>query len=278
MITPSGVVATPTLGVTSDGGACRWYMRDDQNYPGAKAPVLLFLHGGGGDETAFEYVGWNTLRNSLLEAGWAIVEGFNGGWGGPAGQARYLEMWDWVHDFIVPQELVILGQSMGGIGAYNLAAQSRIADRHSGVIIYQGTTDLIKRYADHNRPQYGPLNRAFGVPGTTFQPELFNPAAAPYDPMQFSHSVWEGKRVRQVMGAQDTSVAPEAHGLAWIDKYGDSTLETSVHINDPGGHSPLPADQQATFQWMQGLLDPPTPPTSTPQLDHVFMAGEVVIL
>ena len=69
MITPSGVVATPTLGETSDGGACRWYMRDDQNYPGAKAPVLLFLHGGGGDETAFEYAGWNTLRNSLLEAG-----------------------------------------------------------------------------------------------------------------------------------------------------------------------------------------------------------------
>jgi len=260
--TATGVVYTEEYSTTSDGGACRWYMRDDRKDTLDQVPLLLFVHGGGGNVDSFGFSGWVWLREALINAGWAVVEGDGGGpsnWGGPTAQGLYLEMFDWVSTKIIPGVLVIMGQSMGGIAAYNLAGQSILESRHSALIIENGTTDLTQRYSDHARAAYPAMNAAYGVPGATYQPELFDPAAQPYDPMQFPESMWAGKNVRQVWGAQDDSVEPGPHGQAWVTKYGTSTMSTSVFINDPGGHNPLKADQLSTFDYMQALL-PPRPP------------------
>lgn len=274
--TAQGVVYTPEYSTTSDGGACRWFMRDDRKGGLDPVPVLLYVHGSGEDGDAFSWIAWNTLRDLLVNAGWAVVEGEGGGpsnWGGPVTQDLYREMFTWVSTKINPGVLVIMALSMGGIGAYNIATKGTLANRHSALIIQSGTTDLIARYSDHDRPAYAGLNRAFGVPGTTYQPEAFATAAQSYDPMQFPLSAWAGKRVRQVWGAQDTSVAPGPHGQAWVAKYGTSTLATSVYVNDPGGHTPLAADQVSTFAFMQSLI-----PAKPPIPDRPYTIGSITVI
>lgn len=236
-------------------------MRDDMKGRHRDVPTLLFIHGSGGGTESFEYGGWTTLRNSLIDAGWAVVEGLGGGVstsGNLAAQTAYAEMVAWLETQISIGTLVILGQSLGGLVAYNLATRGPLADRHDAVIIQNGTTDLTYRYLNDG---YW-VGVAWGIDGPT-DPEAFQAVAGDYDPMQFPLDVWNDKRVRQIWGAQDTSVRPEHHGAAWVLKYGAHVGDLTVHINDPGGHDPMVKDQMATFAYMEGLRPAPAPPLPT---------------
>lgn len=262
--TLSGITYTPEYGTTTDGGACRWYM-DDTRHGDLDVPLMVFVHGSGGTVESFGNTRWDTVRDYLIDQGWAVVEGDAGGttnWGNQTSRDAYLEMVAWVERKIDVGQLAVIGQSMGGINSSWLASMSPLAGRVIALVVQNGVTDLVGRYeAAPEGIETRIYNAAYGVNDGKDAKDVaaFTAAAGPHSPMTFPLSAWAGQHVLHVWSLADTTVPPTTNGMAWVTKYGPSTALTSTHENAAGGHYVVPADSAAIVAFMTEVTAPDVP-------------------
>ncbi|PPF85008.1 hypothetical protein C5E07_05815 [Pseudoclavibacter sp. RFBJ3] len=179
------------------------------------------------------------MRRWFMENDWAVVEssGAGNGWGGDASRLSYEQAAAWAMTLVPIADVTVLGRSMGSLVAYWLATYSEFSPLVRNLIINSGTTDLIARYAASSGSDMRAMNAAYGVAPTTDKNEAaFAAAAVGHDPMQFPTGIWADKRVLQLWGSADTTVVPEAHGQAWVTKYGAHTKATVVDVRANGDH------------------------------------------
>lgn len=261
--TPDGTTYTPEYLMTSDGLRARWFM-DDARDTASNVPTVVFVHGSGGDTESLSYIGWDPIRNYLVDSGWAVVEADGGGsqnWGGPTARTVYQEAFDWLVGKIDVGSVVVLGQSMGGICSYWLATQSSFAARVVGLVVQNGTTDLAYRYDIAAESTVRAMNIAYGLGNSTVKDiPAFTLATVGYDPMLFDTELWASKLVLQNWSLADTQVPPGPNGQAWVAAYGPYTAETGVNENSVGGHRVTSQDSAATIAFLAGITATPEPP------------------
>lgn len=204
-------------------------------------PMLFYTHGAGGNGIQFrDYSGWAGLRNWLMDNGWGWVESSGGGeqtWGNQLGRDAYAATWEHIKAQLSIGPVVILGRSMGALAAYWLyASHDELSnpDVCQGLIVNSGVTDLLAAY-DSGEFDTRPAE-AFGVdPGD--RPAYVAAISGGYDPMDFSTTLWEGRRVLQCWATNDGTVPPADHGQAWRTAYGSVLSVNSLATTPTGGHT-----------------------------------------
>lgn len=244
-VTASGTAYTVYSNTTTGYGTA-YYAVADEAKNNSNIPTILYTHGAQGAANQFAATpAWQGLRDWLIDNGCAWIEGGGGitdaegsqGWGNKNSQLAYVADVGWVDTQIDIGPFAILGRSMGGLVAVWLYLLSSLAPRCSGLIISSGIQTLT--YGELNsivlNPEYpnkGPnepehvnypprLSRR--PTGQYFSPRVleaygatdfanFSTLSHDYDPMNFAPSLWDGKKVLQLVGDKDYTATPEIRG------------------------------------------------------------------
>lgn len=226
--------------IHEDSNATKLYGIADQAKNIPNRPLMVYCHGAGGAYDQFaSLAAWRSTRDWLIDNGWAWVESDGGGptsWGNTAARQSYRDATEWAMEHLDVSDIVVLGRSMGGIVSYwTYLYDPIVSPKATGLIVNAGTTDLYQRV---RLKAPGAIFDAYGVSNL----EAFDTASQGHDPMTFPTSDWEGKSVLQVCGTADTSVPPDVHGQAWLQKYGESLNGNAaldlVQGGDHGTHGP----------------------------------------
>lgn len=222
--TSTGTAYTITETTTTGYGTCLIAVADS-HADDVAVPTILYSHGAGGGYNQFMTLGaWTELRDWLIDNGCAIVEGAGGftdaeggqNWGNPTARLAYVAYLEWAATIVDVGPVVPLGRSMGGVIAPWLYLRSSIASQCVGLIVNSGVQTLsygtISDPDTSLRPtgQYfgTAIQGAYGVSGYS----AFVTASSDHDPMNFDPSLWDGKKVMQLVGDVDTTVSPTTRG------------------------------------------------------------------
>lgn len=212
---------------TSTGYGTSVLIRPDSAVSATNVPTILYAHGAGGAYNQFATLpAWQGLRDWLLDNGCAIVEGGGGvtdviggqNWGNTGAREAYVAYLNWADSLIDVGSVVPFGRSMGGLIAPWLYLQSSIASRCVGLIMNSGVCSMNYSVppatANIDKSTIGffdgtdhKLAAAYGV-----EPSELVAASASHDPMNFAPSLWDGKKVLQLVGTADPTVPPHSRG------------------------------------------------------------------
>lgn len=258
--TPNGTVYTVT-DFTPAGGHLSRYALPDGRMGDPNIPTVLYLHGSGGGYNQFSAASyWAKMRNALIDAGWAYIEGEGSGehWGNQSGRGSYEATFTHAGGLFDIGPVVILARSMGGIlGPWLYLYSTVIAPRAVGLIVNSGTQDLAYRYENGG---YGVISTAYGFVDTGYET-----ATAGHDPLLFPVADWAGKNAQWLIGTADTQVPPEPHGIALhsrvagvLDDGELITVQGATH-SAPGTYEEV-APMMGFLDRVTGVAVPPPPP------------------
>ncbi len=246
------VTQLPVEGVSAvhRGGAI-----SGQNYrlivppgPGPR-PLIMYCHGRGGNETSLEsvsYVSYIMLAH-LLNAGWMVAtsNGSGDAFGNAAVCNDFAALHNWVDAIYPVSDVVMWGESMGGLAAMNLAGGTGSIPNMRGAMIFAGLTDLAGAYAGSGDPSFtGQINTAFGITGTT--PNTYAEKTVGLDPMLRPDANYAGKRF--LISTTTDSTAPSAtHGAPLIAKLTGVAAEVMAPTFTGGHSSPNRYDDPAAI-------------------------------
>lgn len=202
-----------------------------------QVPLLVYAHGNTGLHDQFTSGSmWRRLREVLIDEGWAYVESAGGGpssWGNQASRDSYEAAVSYLDDTMDVGTIAVLGRSMGGLVGAWLATQSPVvAHRCAGIIFNSAVADLrSERWHDL-------IAAAHGVDDDDDDEKYFASVTAPYDPMQFPLSHWEGRSAQWVVGTADTLVPPAANGLALRNRVLENLAVAELVVVEGADHSP----------------------------------------
>ncbi|RFA08373.1 hypothetical protein B7R54_03390 [Subtercola boreus] len=248
--TATGVAYTSYLDSIPDYGFVRWTVGDDA-LQRDDIPTVLFVHGSGGKSDAFTHgAEWQGLRDYLVNNGWAFIEGTGGPtteageqtWGNQTSRNAYLAYVDHVEGKISVGGIVPLGRSMGGITADWLYLKSPIADQCMGLIVNSGVQTLsfgtIGAKRSNDRPTIDYFNRVMSPAYDADSIEDLAELSAPFDPYNLPASAWDGARVLQLVGDNDTIVSPDTRGAYPLRaKYAGHPEIDRLDVRAGGDHS-----------------------------------------
>lgn len=222
--TATGTAYTVHSHAVSGHGTCYWGVADtvagDPN-----VPTLVYAHGSGGAPNNFATATqWTAMRDAVIDAGMAWVEGGGGdtdaagaeGWGNQDARDAYEAYVAYLKTQIDVGDIVVMGRSMGGLVAVWLFLLSTFEAETVGLIVNSGVQTLTYgTYPDANRDNwpsgyhFSPkIRNAFGSADYT----EFVTDSADFDPMGYDVDLWDGKNVLQLVGDADTSVPPQSRG------------------------------------------------------------------
>jgi pimeloyl-ACP methyl ester carboxylesterase len=218
-----------------DAGTARWAYRDSLE-GASNIPTILYLHGAGAGSNQFETLtAWTTLRNWLIDNGWAWIEGTGGGtqpWGNAASRTAYRATFDIADAEFDIGPLVILARSMGGLAGHWLFTQDPVIKvRSVGFIGNSEVANLAAAYASGNWTDA--MRAAYGVSTDVG----FASASEGFDPLLFSASLWAGKKVLEIVGTADTTVPRADHGLAMRTHWAGQPALDLLTTRSGGDHS-----------------------------------------
>jgi pimeloyl-ACP methyl ester carboxylesterase len=258
-VTPDGTSWTVRSRSLGEHGDARWLV-SDQAATARRVPTILFLHGAGHEEDHFEQATlWAPLRHRLMDEGWAVIEGRGGrddgaraNWGRPAAQRAYSAYLAHVAGVLDVGPLVVIGRSMGGIGASNLYLNDPLVSSMArGLMLHQAVCNLgalsdvpAGGVRGSGTGQFWPaLWRAWG----TTDRDSFRQKSAAYDPMLWDPEVWKGKAVWVGVATGDTTVPAADHGLALRRRWAGQPRIDRVSTRLGGNH---------TYEGLFGAVDP----------------------
>lgn len=276
--TPSGTAYT-VFPFTSSVGEQAWRAVADARRGGTNIPTVLFCHGNPGPVTTdadqqFQ-AGYATLRNFLMDNGWAWIEGHGGGahWGNQAGRTAYEAMFSdtaaaWDLGKVIP-----VGRSMGDLVATYLASQSPVVSPHAaGKVSLSGTADLSNRYATAGATDRVNMNAAYGVTDEAG----WRAAVAAFDPMLVSPDAWNGRSAITQWDTTDTTVPYAINGQAWDTKFGPRLALRRTAVTSGGDHNTTPNDPtqiSATLAFLQDAQLPVSELGTVVSKVEVFLGG-----
>jgi pimeloyl-ACP methyl ester carboxylesterase len=241
--TPNGTVYTTITTTVTGYGTCS-LTRSNAAATAVDVPTILYAHGSGGAHNQFMTLSaWEGLRNWLIDNGCAIVEGSGGvddtagetNWGNATARLAYVAYLNWAATLIDIGPVVPLGRSMGGLIAPWLYLRSSIASQCVGLIVNSGVQTISYGGSASSVVRFGtPFKAAYGV---TTDEELIA-ASADHDPMNFTPSLWDGKKVLQLVGDADTTVPPSTRGAYPLRAlYAGRPAVDLVDVRAGGDHS-----------------------------------------
>lgn len=242
--TTLGTVYTITA-FTSSAGESAWRAVANANTGSVDIPTVLFCHGNPGatvtDADQQFQLNYTTLREWLIDNGWAFIEGHGAGanWGNNAGRTAYeamltdtMAVWD-------IGKVVVIGRSMGALVGAWLASQSPVvAPKCAGFVSLSGTANLTARYSTASAGDKTNMNAAWGVANQA-QWEATVPVN---DPLLVALSVWENRNAQMQWDTSDTTVPYTVNGQAWDTKYGPELNIRRVISTSGGDHNTTPND------------------------------------
>lgn len=268
--TAAGTAYTVTSFVSSAGEPCRRAIADSHALD-KRIPLIIFCHGNPGTDPAsadFQFgAGYTTLRERIINNGYAYVEGHGAGanWGNAQGRAAYRAMYQ---DVLAQLDIgwnLVIGRSMGAlVGAYLASRDPVISPRCAGFVSLSGTADLSNRYSRATTSEKPALLAAYNATDEA----SFRTAVADFDPMLFSPSVWDQRKAIMQWDTSDTTVPYLLNGKAWQDRYGSYLAVNSYYETSGGDHNTSPnnpAQIAATISFIETALSVPwVPPTVDP--------------
>lgn len=190
----------------------------------ADIPTVLYAHGSNGASDQFATLSaWAGLRDWLIDAGWAWVEGEGGvggsqSWANPAARAAYPAYLAHARLTLDIGPVVLLGRSMGGLITAWLYANDT-TDQYAGWINNSGVSTLFVGNTTSG------ATTADAATSRAFAPAIWNAwgetthaafqtaaLAADADPEGWPASVWAGKKILSCYGDADTTVPWDIRG------------------------------------------------------------------
>lgn len=239
--TPNGT--TYTVYPFTAGGESAWRAIADNSVGGSSIPAVLFCHGNPGavstDADQQFGAGYTTLRNWLIDNGWAYIEGHGAGanWGNTAGRNAYEAMFAATVATWAISKVIVIGRSMGALVGAWLASQSNVVAPYcAGFVSLSGTADLSNRWSTAGTTDRANLETAYGVSGET----AFRAAVATFDPLLATLSTWDGRNAIMQWDTSDSTVPYTANGQAWDTKYGPRLTLRRTQSTTGGDHNSTP--------------------------------------
>ncbi len=254
--TPNGT--TYTVYPFTAGGESAWRAIADNSVGGSSIPAVLFCHGNPGavstDADQQFGAGYTTLRNWLIDNGWAYIEGHGAGanWGNTAGRNAYEAMFAATVATWAISKVIVIGRSMGALVGAWLASQSNVVAPYcAGFVSLSGTADLSNRWLTAGTTDRANLETAYGVSGET----AFRAAVATFDPLLATLSTWDGRNAIMQWDTSDTTVPYTVNGQAWDTKYGPRLTLRCTQSTTGGDHNSTPNDATHTAATISFVQD-----------------------
>lgn len=262
--TPGGTAYT-VYSFTSSAGESAWRAIADSRVSASDIPTVLFCHGNPGAVTTAAdqqfQAGYTTLRNWLIDSGWAWIEGHGAGanWGNQAGRAAYEAMFANTAASWNLGKVIVIGRSMGAlVGAWLASESSVVAPKCAGFVSLSGTADLSNRYSTASAGDKTNMNAAFSVTDDA----SWRAAVANFDPMLVLSPTWAGRNAIMQWDTDDTTVPYAINGQAWDTKYGPSLAMRRTSVTSGGDHNTTPNDPAQIAATLSFLADAQLPPTT----------------
>ncbi|NKR75862.1 alpha/beta hydrolase [Rhodococcus hoagii] len=259
-------------------------------------PTILYTHGAGGAYNQFATLAaWSGLRDWIIDHGGAWVEGSGGlteaagqgNWGNTGARAAYVAYLEWAATKIDIGPVIPLGRSMGGVIAPWLYLRSPIASQCAGMIVSSGVQTLTYGTRDSVNGALKPTGQYFGQAildayGAADYAE-FVTKSADFDPMNFMPSLWDGKKVLQLVGTADATVPRAVRGADPLRAiYSGRLSDDRFDVREGGDHSQGNGTYLQVSAMTAFLTDiafanvgPPKEPQSYRVLGHwLYQAGQ----
>lgn len=271
----AGGTAYTTRASTATGYGTTAMTVADAHFGSAAIPTLMYCHGAGGPYNQFATLSaWQGLRDWLIDNGCAIVEGAGGldntaggqNWGNDTARLAYLAYDAYWATVISVGARAVVGRSMGKLIAAWLFARSALAASYLGLISNSGVSTINTGGAASSAnyfslglwPAYGASDAASAVA-----------ASLDHDPMNWSPSLWDGKKILTLWGDADTTVPVATRGAGPLRTLfaGRPALDRTdiriggTHLADNGSYLQVAA--MTAFLAEIGFVVPPAPAAAT---------------
>lgn len=271
--TASGTAYTTRISTATGYGTTAMTVAD-AHFGDANIPTVLYCHGASGAYDQFASLSaWQGLRDWLIDNGCAIIEGAGEvtdaagltNWGNDNARLAYPAYVTYWAGTIDIGALCPVGRSMGELAAAWFFTQSAFAGQCVGHINNSGVSTI-------NTPP-GSSERTASYFGSSFRPAYGaadNNAAViasfDHDPVNWSASVWDGKKVLTLWGDADPIVPYATRGAGPLRAVfaGHPALDlTDIraggdHTGPNGSYNQVSA--MTSFLTLIGFVTPPAPP------------------
>ncbi|HEX8129871.1 MAG TPA: hypothetical protein VF527_12275 [Pyrinomonadaceae bacterium] len=203
-------------------------------------PLIILNHGAGLTERQFQDLpAYRPLLDALLDEGYIVAAsrltdnpatGANN-WGNQAAINANVEMFGYVRDHyrVNPEQVIMIGSSMGGLATMLAFADGRIPLR--GAALYSAVLNLRHQY-DTNPFMARAIRTAYGIADNGSD---YNAKTAGHDPILRPPSTYAGYRFRLYSAPDDLLVSHEDNTEAMSALIGGLATEAGV-IQLSGGH------------------------------------------
>jgi len=225
--------AAPPARTTATGTAGGQAVRLEGPSHLASAPLIVWCHESGGSQNS----PWSnafsaSLVSALVDSGWIIASSNMGGattWGNAAATNSIAPLIAWVETTWTVTDIVLVGQSMGGIAALNYIGLGGYDSRVRGFVGTAGAASLAAMWAQAGFK--ADIRTAYGF----VDDGDYATATSGRDPMLRTASAFNGLRYRWFTSPGDTAVTKVDHADPMSARV-TGALERQVVVAGSGGH------------------------------------------
>ena len=237
----------------------------------AGTPVVLAIcaHGAGGTEQTINSAAMQLTRDAMLDRGWIVMSAFahDRAWSNTAALLDYQRLYTWAALQWQVTDVVLHGQSMGGLTMLNVAARDAIP-RIRGVVSIDGAVNLGAAWSVSSRkPQ---LREAYGITDDATYPVV----TAGHDPCLIDVQRFAGKRIFLSASPLDTTIDKAQHSDVFHARV-EAVASELVYVTGTAEHVEAPNyfPSEAVEFLAAGLVG--TPPDDLEPLPFGTTEGEM---
>ena len=197
----------------------------------ANNKTILYCHGFNEDQHApiTDTLKMDTI-NMLLEQGWAVISGLNGGnnWGNQASLDDYYSMLAWARSLYNFTDVSIFAQSMGGLCGLQLFMTDAQFDKFIGMY---PVTNLAWCYNSGGTTFKNSIKTAYGI----VDDSEYEAKTAGHDPMLKSGALLAGRKMLIIASEGDLVVSKDSNTDAFITSFGGNANITPVEATGTHG-------------------------------------------
>lgn len=238
--TAAGTAYTPRSWTNATGDPSTWAVADHLADTDYRKPVLIYCHGNGSDYLTFtEGNQYRRLRDRVIDAGWVYIEARGGSishWGREFAMESYAAA---AHEVATLHPLgtaVVYGRSMGGTVATSLAVKPEwgLSQHIVGLCLEAAVQDMYDRHVIRGYSLNGQYPE--GRPDQGGDPEAFDEANAPFNPIRYDPQLWADMPVQFIHGTHDDNVTPGPNAQAQYARIKDIAPYAGLYLRGLGTH------------------------------------------
>lgn len=218
--------------------------------------LMICAHGHNGSEETINNPQMITTRDQALDQGWLVASSYAHGnaWSNDTALDDYRRVYDWVESMFTITDVLLHGQSMGGLTVMNLTAKDAIPDVRATVSI-DGALNLASAYASGSYK--AAITAAYGIAANGSD---YAQKTADHDAVLQPVAAYKDKRLLIESSPADTSIPKATNSDVFYQNYmGYPSLLTT--FSGAGTHvaaeNYFPDDVMAFFRSAIGKIESP---------------------